>query len=64
LAAQASQALADAVAWALVPAGALRCAAVVAGGRVTGEAPAAGPPAPARTGRDMSLIQVHAGRPW
>jgi hypothetical protein len=64
LAAQASQAVADAVAWALVPVGALRCAAVVAGGRVAGEAPTAGPAAPARTGRDMNLIQVQAGRPW
>jgi hypothetical protein len=64
LAAQACQALAHAVAWAMFPVGALRCPAVVAGCRVVGDAPTAGPTAPARTGRDMTLIQVQAGRPW
>jgi hypothetical protein len=62
LAAQACQALADAVTSA--SAGALRCAAVIAGCGMAGDAPTAGLTAPARAGRDMTLIQVQAGRPW
>jgi hypothetical protein len=65
LAAQASQALADAAARVLVPAGALRCAAGVAGCRLAGDVPPAGGlAAAARAGPDMAVIQVLAGRPW
>jgi hypothetical protein len=64
LAAQASQALADAAARVLVPAGALRCVAGVAGCRLAGDVPPAGLAAAARVGPDMAVIQVLAGRPW
>jgi hypothetical protein len=64
LAAQASQALADAAARVLVPAAALRCAAGVAGFRLAGDVPSAGGLAAARVGSDMAVIQVLAGRPW
>ena len=64
MAAQASQALADTTARVLIPAGALRCAAGVAGGRLDGDVPWAGLAAAARGRRDMAVIQVLAGRPW
>jgi hypothetical protein len=63
LAAQASQALDDTTARVLIPAGALRCAAGVAGGRLAGDVPSGGLAA-ARVRRDMAVIQVPAGRPW
>jgi hypothetical protein len=64
LAAQASQALADTTARVLIPAGALRCAAGVAGCRLAGDVPRAGLAAAARVRRDMAVVQVLAGRPW
>jgi hypothetical protein len=64
LAAQASQAPADAAAQVLVPAGALRHAAGVAGCRLAGDVPTAGLAAAARGGPDTAVIQVLAGRPW
>ena len=65
MAAQASQALADTTARVLmIPAGALRCAAGVAGCRLDGDVPPAGLAAAARVQRDMAVIQVLAGRPW
>lgn len=64
MAAQASQALADTTARVLIPAGALRCAAGVAGCRLDGDVPSAGLAAAARVQRDMAVIQVLAGRPW
>lgn len=63
LAAQASQPLVEAVARALVPAGALRCAVGAAGCGLAGAVPLAGLAA-ARAGADMAVIQVLAGRPW
>ena len=64
MAAQASQAVEDTTARVLIPAGALRCAAGVAGGRLDGDVPRAGLAAAARGRRDMAVIQVLAGRPW
>jgi hypothetical protein len=64
LAAQVSQALADTTARVLIPVGALRCAAGVAGCRLDGDVPPAGSAAAARVQRDMAVIQVLAGRPW
>jgi hypothetical protein len=60
LAAQASQPLVEGAARALVPAGALRCAAGAAGCWLAGDVPLAA----ARAGPDMAVIQVVAGRPW
>jgi hypothetical protein len=48
----------------LTPAGALRCAAGVAGCRLDGDVPPAELAADARVQRDMAVIQVLAGRPW
>jgi hypothetical protein len=48
----------------LIPAGALRGAAGVAGCRLAGDVPPAGLAAAARVRRDMAVIQVLAGRPW
>jgi hypothetical protein len=64
LLAQASQALADAAAWALVPTGGLRRGAGAAGCRLAGDAPSAGVAATARVGPDLAMSQVLAGRPW
>ena len=64
MAAQASQALADTTARVPIPAGALRCAAGVAGCRLDGDVPPAGFAAAARVQRDMVVIRVLAGRPW
>ena len=64
MAAQASQVLADTTARVLIPAGALRCAAGVAGCRLDGDVPPAGFAAAARVQRDMVVIRVLAGRPW
>ena len=65
LAAQAAQALAGAAARVLVPAGALRPAASVAGCRLAGDVPPASRlAAAARVGPDMTVTQVLAGRPW
>jgi hypothetical protein len=63
LAAQASHPLVETTARALVPVGALRCAAVAAGCGLAGGVPSAGLAA-ARAGADMAVIQVLAGRPW
>ena len=63
-AAQASQALVETTARVLIPAGALRCAAGVAGCRQDGDVPPGGLAAAARVPRDMAVIQVLAGRPW
>ena len=64
MAAQASQALADTTARVLIPAGALRCAAGVAGCRLDGDVRPAGLAAAARAQRAIAVIQVLAGRPW
>jgi hypothetical protein len=59
----ASQGLADTTGWVLIPAGALRCAAGVAGCRLAGDVPPAGLAA-AGVRPDMAVIQMQAGRPW
>jgi hypothetical protein len=64
LLAQASQALADAAAWALAPTGALRRAVGAVGCRLEGEVPSVGLAASARVGPDLAISQVLAGRPW
>jgi hypothetical protein len=64
LLAQASQALADTTALALVPTGALRGAAGAVGCRLAGEVPSAGLAAIARVGPDLAMSQVLAARPW
>jgi hypothetical protein len=47
----------------LIPAGALRCAAGVAGCPLAEDVPQAGLAAATRARRDMAVIQVLAGRP-
>ena len=64
MAAQASQALAGTTARVLIPAGALRRAARVAGCRLDGGVPPCGLAVAPRVPRDMAVIQVLAGRPW
>ena len=64
MAAHASQALADAAAQVLVPAGTVRRAAGVAGCRLARDVPTAGLAAAARVGPDTAVTQVPAGRPW
>lgn len=61
---QASRALADEAAWALVSTGILRPAADAAGCWLARDVPSAGLAAAARVGPDMAVIQVLAGRPW
>ena len=62
--AHASQALADAVVWALVPTGALRRAVGAAVCPLSGEVLPAGLAATAGVGPDKAVSQVLAGRPW
>jgi hypothetical protein len=62
--AQASQALVDAVAWALLSTGILRPATGSAGCWLPRDVSSAEVAAGARVGPDMAVTQMLAGRPW